>query len=70
MTLIDDWKIAVRKFWSFRLAILAAVLSAAEVVVQLWQPQEIKQGVFAAFAGMVSFAAAIARLIAQPKARK
>jgi len=66
--LIQDWDRAVKKFWSFRLSILAALLSGLEVVVQLWQPFSIHPGVLAAIAGVVSLAAAIARIVAQPKA--
>ena len=70
MTLIYEWKLAIRKFWSFRLAILSAVLSACELVVQIWQPDGIQPGLFAAIAMFVSLAAGIARIVAQPKAYK
>lgn len=68
MKLIDRWDRVIKRFWSFRLAILSAILSAAEVGVQLWQPANIPPGVFAALAGLVSLAAGAARIIAQPKA--
>lgn len=66
--LIFEWKRAIKRFWSFRLAILSAVLSAAEVGVQIWQPDGIPSGMFAGIAGLVSLAAGVARIIAQPKA--
>ena len=68
MELIEDWDRAVKKFWSFRLAILSAVLSACEIAVQIWQPRWIPNGVFAVLAMSVSVAAGIARIVAQPKA--
>ena len=68
MELIQEWRIAVKRFWSFRLAILSAVLSAAEIAVQIWQPASIRNGVFAALAMGVSLAAGVARIVAQPKA--
>ena len=70
MKLIDEWDIAVKRFWSFRLAILAAILSAAELAVQIWQPRWIPNGTFTLLAMLVSLAAGIARIIAQPKAYK
>ena len=66
--LIAEWDIAVRRFWSFRLSILSAILSCAEVVTQAWQPKSVPSGAFAAVAVLVSLAAALARIIAQPKA--
>lgn len=66
--LIEEWDIAVKRFWSFRLSLLAAILSTAEIVMQVWQPKGIPSGTFAALAVMVSLAAALARIIAQPKA--
>ncbi len=70
MKLINEWDIAVKRFWSFRLAILAAILSAAELAVQIWQPRWIPNGTFTLLAMLVSLAAGIARIIAQPKAYK
>lgn len=68
MTLIEDWNNVITKLWSFRLAILSATLSGAEVAVQVYQPVFVGSGVFAAIAGLISLAAAVARAVAQPKA--
>lgn len=68
--LIEDWDRAVKKFWSFRLAILSAILSAGELAVQVWQPTWIPNGTFTVLAMVVSLAAGIARIVAQPKAYK
>lgn len=66
MTLINDWRRAVKRFWSFRLAILSAILSAAEVAMQVWPVAP--SGLFAASAATVSLASGVARIVAQPKA--
>lgn len=68
MRLINDWDRAVKRFWSFRLAILSAILSAAEIAVQIWQPASVPNGTFAVLACGVSVAAGVARIVAQPKA--
>lgn len=63
--LIDDWQAVARKAWSMKFNLLAALLGAGEVAVQLYQPPGIASGAFAGFATGVSLAAAISRLIAQ-----
>lgn len=70
MKLLDDWKRVVKKAWSFRLALLSAVLGGAEVVIQFWRPDGISPGAFAAVAALVSIASALSRIVAQPKAYK
>lgn len=65
---IPNWKKLALRFWSVRLAVLAATLSAAEVMLQVWQPDWVAPGTLAAIAGVVSLAAGIARLVAQPGA--
>ena len=70
MKLGKHWRSAVKYYWSFRLAILAALLSGAEVFLQFTQDDFdplFPKGVFAAIAGLVSVAAAIARLVAQKR---
>lgn len=64
MKLIDDWRWVLRRAWSMRLAVLAACLSASEVAIQILAPA-FPTGRFAALAGLVSLAAAVARLIQQ-----
>ncbi|SDG85066.1 MULTISPECIES: hypothetical protein [unclassified Duganella] len=63
--LIDDWRAVLRKAWSLKFSLLAAVLSAAELAVQFMQPESVPRGVFAAIAGGVSLLAGLARLVAQ-----
>lgn len=66
MNLRDDWKNIVKKAWSVRLMLLAALLSGVEVCLSfLGGIPGITQGVFAAIAGLVSMAALAARLVAQ-----
>ena len=71
MKLVDEWNWLVRKAWSVRLIMLAGVLSGLEVcfsVLSAYQVQTtIPPGVFAALAGLVSFAALIARFVAQSR---
>ena len=69
MLLIDDARKVFRKAWSVRLALLSAALSAAEFALQYLAPAQ-SSGRFAALAGVVSLAAALARIVAQPKLTK
>lgn len=66
LTLIDEWQWVLRRAWSMRLALLAALLSAAEVGVNILAPS-FPTGRFAALAAVVSLAAAVARLCAQKR---
>lgn len=68
MKLIDDWKRVLRLAWSARLALLSALLSAAEVGVQLMAPQW--GGVGAALAALTALAATIARIVQQAALRQ
>lgn len=63
--LIEDWRAVLRKAWSLKFSILAAILGGLEVGVQLVKPAGIPNGVFAGVASGVSLFAGIARLIAQ-----
>lgn len=65
MKLIDDWMRKFPKLWSVRLALLASVLSAADVGFQYWatgKPAWVSIG-----AMVISLSAAVARVISQPK---
>lgn len=66
MTLLADWRRLVRRAWSVRLAVLAALLSAAEFALPFIVPDR-PSGWFAGAAVLVSLAAAYARIVAQPK---
>ena len=65
LELIEDWRAVLRKAWSMKFSILAAILGGLEVGVQLVQPAGIPNGVFAGIASAVLLSAAIARLVAQ-----
>lgn len=66
MTLIDNWRAVAVKAWSMRLVVLSAILSGAEVALPLFS-DAIHRGTFAGLAIVVSLAAAVSRLVAQPK---
>lgn len=66
MKLLPDWKRVARKAWSVKFALMAAVLGAAEVGVQLFAA--VRPTPYLAMAAAVcSLAASIARLVAQPR---
>lgn len=65
MNLIQGWRRKFPRLWSVRLSLLAALLSAVEVGMNLWltgRPPLIVIG-----AGLFSLCAAIARVISQPR---
>ena len=64
--LLPDWRKIVRRAWSIRLSIVAALFTAAEVVVPLFG-DALPRGVFVLLAFSASIGAAIARLVAQPE---
>ncbi len=66
MTLIENAKTVLLKAWSVRLALLAAAFSAAEVALPFFDPF-LPPRAMAVLALFTSAAAAIARIVAQPK---
>lgn len=66
MKLIEEWRSVAAKAWSVRLASLSALLSALEVFVQLTVPDHPAPWLAGVAAG-VGLAAALARIVAQPK---
>jgi hypothetical protein len=64
--LLDDWRKIARRAWSIRLSIVAAIFTAAEVVVPLFG-DVLPRGAFVLLAFAASGGAAIARLVAQPE---
>lgn len=66
LCLLDDWRQVARRAWSIRLSIIAAIFTAAEVVVPLFG-DVLPRGVFVLLAFSASIGAAIARLVAQPE---
>ncbi len=66
MLLIDDAGRLWRKLWSVRLALAAAALDVVAVATQELLPEHAPPHLVAA-AGVLSLAAAVARLVAQPR---
>ena len=69
LCLLDDWRRVARRAWSIRLSIVAAIFTAAEVVMPLFG-DVLPRGVFVLLAFSASIGAAIARLVAQPEMRE
>lgn len=65
MELVEDWQAILKKAWSVKFNIAAAVFGALELVVALVQPAAVPHGVFAGIAFFVSIAATGARVMAQ-----
>lgn len=63
MKLVPEWKIVLRRAWSVRFALLSAVLSAIEVILQLYAESN---GTFATGAAVAAAVAAMVRIVAQP----
>ena len=66
MTLITNWRVVLTQAWSIRLIILAGLLSGAEVVLPMVDLNYLQPNVLAAVSGLVSAAALVARVLAQP----
>lgn len=66
MDFIANWRDVLKRAWSVRLIILAALLSGAEVAVpMLGDVLPVPSGTFAALSGFVAAAALLARVVAQ-----
>lgn len=66
MALIPDWRLVLRRAYSVRLALLAAVLGGLELLLQFVAPER-PDGAFIALSVAINIAAALARIVAQPK---
>lgn len=66
MNLVHDWRQILRKAWSVRLMLLAAVLAGLEAVLPLFTPREPSVAWALVTFGVVC-AALIARFVAQPE---
>lgn len=66
MRLIEDWKHVLKHAWSIRLVLLAALLSGLEVILPMFS-DVIPRNVFALLSLLVTVAAFIARITAQPR---
>jgi hypothetical protein len=69
IVLLEDWRKIARRAWSIRLSIVAAVFTAAEVVVPLFG-DALPRGVFVLLAFIASIGATVARLLAQPEVHR
>lgn len=67
--LLPDWRQVLRRAWSVRLSVVAAVFTAAEVVVPIFS-DVLPRGLFVVLAFSASIGAAIARLVAQPEMQR
>ncbi len=66
MELLPEWKRIARRAWSFRLTIIAALLSGAEVVLPLFI-DVLPRNLFASLSFVAIVGAAVARVVAQPR---
>ena len=66
LCLLDDWRKIARRAWSIRLSIVAAIFTAAEVVVPLFG-DVLPRGAFVLLAFAASIGATVARIVAQPE---
>ena len=66
LCLLDDWRKIARRAWSVRLSIVAAIFTAAEVVVPLFG-DALPRGAFVLLAFAASIGATVARIVAQPE---
>ena len=64
MKLYDNWQDILKKAWSIRFMVLAAVLSGIEVILPFFN-ESIPKNIFAALSFVCVSAAFIARLVAQ-----
>jgi hypothetical protein len=66
MRLVSNWWAVLTRAWSVRLLIVAALLSAAEVVLPIYQQiYMLPNRLFAILSGLFTFGALIARIVAQ-----
>ena len=64
MKLASDWRDILRRAWSVRLMILAALLSGVEIVLPLFV-DSFSRGTFAVLSFVAVGAALVARIVAQ-----
>jgi hypothetical protein len=66
MKLLSNWREIITRAWSIRLIILAGILSAIEAVLPfIPQLYMVPRGMFALLTLAITFAALVARLVAQ-----
>lgn len=62
--LVSNWRQVLKRAWSVRLLVIAAVLSGLEVALPIL-PIAIAPGIFAALTAITTAAALVARVMAQ-----
>lgn len=65
--LLPDWRLILRRAWSVRLSLLAALASAGEAAWQLYL--DARPSILIVGTALISLSAAISRLVAQPRMR-
>ncbi len=66
MKLVANWRTVLRRAWSVRLIMIAAILSGAEIALPVLDGYlPIPQGVFAAMSALTTAGAFVARIVAQ-----
>lgn len=63
--LVDDWEHVLKRAWSVKFNIAAALFGGLEVAVSIWQPDGVPHGAFAGIAAIVTMLAVGARVMAQ-----
>lgn len=63
---VDNWRWVLRKAWSVRLALVAGLFSALEVVIPLFE-SSMPRGLFAMASGVSTMGAIIARFVIQDR---
>lgn len=63
-SLIPDWRIVIRRAWSFRLLLVAALLTGCEAILPMFA-YDLPRGTFSLLAFVVTVVAMVARVIAQ-----
>lgn len=69
MKLHADWKKIVKRAWSVRLMFVATLLGCVETLLPYFS-DSFPRGIFAGLTVLVSLAALVARLVAQPEMPK
>ena len=67
MTLINDWRLVLRRAWSIRLILLAGLSAGASVSLEIMGPDTLglPPEIFAALAAVINAVALLARVVAQ-----
>ena len=64
MMLIEEWRTVLKRAWSVRLMIIAALLSGVEIILPMFS-DIVPRGLFAALSFAATVGASVARFVAQ-----